>query len=172
MEDFNRAWSSFMRLVSFTAFLCLVACDLHAAGTGNNFITPQTPNRGWTSFVQGTDSAGTYKTIYTGGTNGSLCKALIETNNDGSATHLVTVQLVIGAAKIGGTAVTTASNDGFANGVPPKNFMLSTIWPGLPLDSDGNPFIFLASADTLQATFATSLTASDQINLYAKCDDY
>lgn len=144
----------------------------YAAVTPNSAVTAQTPNRGIVQFLQGTDSAGTYKTLYTAGANGSLCKAIWETNNDGSATHLITLELVNSAVKYGGVAVTTASNDGYANGTPAKNLMSSTNWPGLPLDSDGNPFLFIASGDTLQATFATALTASDKINLTSVCADF
>ena len=36
-----------------------------AAVTPNSDVTPQTPNNGKVQFLQGTDSAGTYKTLYT-----------------------------------------------------------------------------------------------------------
>lgn len=147
-----------------------------AAVAVNSIVTPQTPKDGLVQFLQGTDSAGTYKTLYTGNTTGnaagSVCRAVVETNNDASATHLITIQVVNGGVKYGGTAFTTVSSDGFANATPPKNVMDPTIWPGLPRDSDGNPFLFLANGDTLQATFATALTSTDLINLYAVCADY
>lgn len=50
--------------------------------------------------------------------------------------------------------------------------MTSTIWPGLPVDSDGNPYILIASGDTIQATFATALTAADVLNIVATCSDF
>lgn len=143
-----------------------------AAVTPNSVVTPQTPNRGIVQFLQGTDVAGTYKTLYTGGANGSKCIAIWETNNDGSATHVITVQVVNSTVKYGGVAQTTASNDGFASGTPAKSMFNTSLWPGLPNDSDGNPFIFLANGDTLQATFATALTTSDVINLEAVCMDF
>ena len=144
----------------------------HAAGTANSFITPQTPNRGIQSFVQGTDVAGTYKTVYTGGANGSVCNALWATNNDGSATHLITVQVVSGGNKFGGMAITSVLSAGFANATPPQSLMSTANWPGLPVDQNGNPNLFLANGDTLQATYATALTSTDQINLEAMCWDY
>jgi hypothetical protein len=166
-------------LLAFAAVLGLLA-PAWAATTGNSIVTAQTPNRGVVQFLQGTDSAGTYKTLYTGGTNGSKCFGLWETNNDASATHLVTVQISSstsahcspGTSCYGGVAVTTASNDGFANAVPAKNLMSSTNWPGLPVDGNSNPFLYLKSGDTLEATFATSLTSSDWINLTALCVDF
>ena len=143
-----------------------------ATVTGNNFVTAQTPNRGIVQFLQGTDTAGTYKTLYTAGANGSRCYGGYETNNDGSATHLVTIEVVNATIKYGGVAFTTASNDGYANSTPAKAFMSSTNWPGLPIDNNSNPYLALASGDTLQATFATALTASDKISLVVVCADY
>jgi hypothetical protein len=152
--------------------LIALAAGLIGAVTPNSFVSPQTPNRGIVQFLQGTDSAGTYKTLYTAGTNGSRCYGIWETNNDASATHLVTLQLVNSAVKYGGMAITTAESDGFANATPAKNLISSTNWPGLPVDQYGNPYIQLVSGDTLQATFATNLTSSDLINIVAVCADF
>ena len=51
----------------------------------------QTPKVTTQNFVQGTDSAGTYKTLYTAGANGSKIVACMLTSTDGSATHVVTL---------------------------------------------------------------------------------
>ena len=133
----------------------------------------QTPNRGIVQFLQGTDSAGTYKTLYTGGSNGSKCTGMYITSNDSTA-HLVTIQLVNGGVKYGGTAISTGTTTpGYASGAGAINAMSSANWPGLPLDSDGNPYFYLAgTGDTIQATFATSLTSSDFINIVAICADF
>lgn len=143
-----------------------------AAVTANSVITAQAANRGIVQFLQGTDSAGTYKTLYTAGTNGSMCEGMWMTNDDGSATHLVTVQIVNTSVKYGGTALTTVENAGFANATPAQSLTSPAIWPGLPVDTTGNPFIMLASGDTLQATFLTALTTSDLINISVTCYDF
>ena len=161
-----------LKRVLLALALALVPAAAYAAVTANSFVTPQTPNRGVQQFLQGTDSAGTYKTVYTAGSNGSRCYALWATNNDPSATHLLTVQIVSSTVKYGGVAVTSVVNAGFANGTPAQNLMAATLWPGLPVDQYGNPYIQLISGDTLQATFATSLTTSDVINLVAVCSDF
>lgn len=160
------------RLLTFLWLLIFLSGPACAAVTPNSVVTPQTPNRGVVQFLQGTDSAGTYKTIYTGGSNGSKCIAGWETNNDGSATHLITVEVVNGGVNYGGTAFTTISNDGYANATPSKSFIAAGQWVGLPIDSDGNSFIFLANGDTLKATFATALTSAKLINLEVTCADY
>lgn len=160
------------RILAAALAAALCASSALAAVTPNSVVAPQTPNRGIVQFLQGTDSAGTYKTLYTGGTNGSKCTAVWETNNDGSTTHLITLEIVNSSVKYGGSAVTTASNDGYINGAPAKNLMAPSVWAGLPLDGDGNPYFFLANGDTLQATFATAITSSDKINLVAICVDF
>src|SRR5271165_5399153 len=63
------------------------------AAVSSTPVFVQTPNRGIVQFLQGTDSAGTYKTLYTGGSNGSKCTGMYITSND-AASHLVTIQLV------------------------------------------------------------------------------
>jgi hypothetical protein len=154
-----------------------------AAVTPNNPITPQVVARGIVQFLQGTDAAGTYKTLYTGGANGSRCVAIQTTNTDGSATHLLTFQLVNAGVKYGGASITTVSSAGFANAnpsqlvtkIPSFSPTVTTtglpVWP-LPEDSDGNGFIEMISGDTLQVTFATNLTAATVINVYASCVDF
>lgn len=162
------------------AFLGIGTAD--AAVTANNVVTPQVMTRGIVQFLQGTDAAGTYKTLYTGGTNGSRCVALQTTNTDGSATHMLTFQVVNGGVKYGGAAITTISNAGFANGTPAQlitkvpSFSPTIAATGLPVwplaeDSDGNAYIQLISGDTLQVTFATVLTAAAVINVYVSCAD-
>lgn len=161
-----------MKRVLAFAFLLGLPVAAYATVTANSIITPQTVNRGIVQFLQGTDSAGTYKTLYTAGANGSRCNAMWTTNNDGSATHLLTVQIVNSTVKYGGTALTTVSSAGFANGTAPQNLLSPSIWPGLPVDSDGNPYIQLITGDTIQATFATNLTTSDLISIVVSCADF
>jgi|SRR6185312_14076149 len=159
------------KILPLVFFLGLIGAA-HAAVTTNTAVLPQTPNRGIVQFLQGTDSAGTYKTLYTAGSNGSICFGLSMSNNDGSATHLVTVQLVNGGVKYGGTALTTVSSAGFASGTPAQALMTPSVWPGLLSDVTGNEYIMLVSGDTIQATFATALTSATLINLEISCVDY
>ncbi len=156
---------------------------LVAAVTPNSVVTPQVVNRATLQFLQPGDPALTYKTLYTAGANGSRCVGIQSTNNDGSATHLLTLQVVNGGVFRGGTAITTISNAGFANGIAPQLITKVSsfsptiaatglpVWP-LPEDSDGNGYVQLISGDTLQVTFATNLTALTSINLYAACVDF
>lgn len=155
------------------AALALCGLFFLAATTPNSIITPQTPNLKAVSFVQGTDVAGTYKTVYAGGTNGSKITALWLTSNDGSASHLINIQISSSSSAhcspqsgcYAGMAITLPVNAGFANGAPAVNALSATNWPGLPVDSDGNPYIYLPSTSyTIEMTFTTALTASTDVN--------
>lgn len=161
-----------MRRILALLLLLLGATSAHAAVTPNNVITPQLPTRGIVQFLQGTDVAGTYKTLYTAGANGSKCNGMWLTTDDATATHLVTVEVVNTAVKYGGTAVTTTLGAGYNGTAYATDFMSNGAWPGLPTDSEGNPYLFLQSGDTLQATFATALTAGKKVNLVVNCADF
>lgn len=161
-----------IRLVSALFSLWLALAPVQAAVTANSFVAPQTPNRGVVQFLQGADTAGTYKTLYTAGANGSRCYGMWATNNDASVLHLITVQVVSSTVKYGGVALQSINNAGFATATPAQNLMSSTNWPGLPVDALGNPYLQLISGDTIQATFGTALTSSDVINIQVTCADF
>lgn len=149
-----------------------VAGTANAAVTANNPITLQLPTRGLVQFLQGTDVAGVYKTLFTAGADGSKCNGMWLTTDDATATHLVTVELVNTAIKYGGTSITTTLGAGYVTNVAAVDFMSNGAWPGLPTDSEGNPYLFMQSGDTLQATFATALTAGKKINLVVNCANF
>lgn len=161
------------------AVLFLAAGLVDAAVTATPVFV-QKPKLKTTIFVQGTDVAGTYKTAYLGGADGSKITGIWVTSNDGSAAHLVTVQLSTSTTAhcsptnlscLGGVAITIPVSSGFANGVGAVNILSS--WPGLPTDSDGNPYIYLTDAtQTVEATFATALTASTQIAVVVQGADF
>jgi hypothetical protein len=142
------------------------------AVTPNSIVTMQEPKVGVVQFLQGTDNAGTYKTVFTAGASGSKCNALWSTNDDSTTLHVLTIQLARGGIRYGGVAVITASNQGYSTGIPALNLLSPTLWPGLPLDSDGNPYLQLQSGDSIQATFATALTTATRINLIISCGDF
>jgi hypothetical protein len=155
-----------------TALLLFFPVAALAAVTPNNVITPQLPTRGVVQFLQGTDVAGTYKTLYTAGANGSKCNGIWLTTNDSTATHLITVEVTNAGIRYGGTAITTVLGSGYNGTAFAMDFMSNGAWPGLPTDSEGNPFFFIVSGDTIQATYATALTAATKINLMINCTDF
>jgi len=135
------------------------------AATPNALVSPRSLNLGLVQFLQGTDSPGTYKTLYTAGSNFDRVYGMWMTNNDPSATHLVTVQIVRGGIKYGGVALTTVENAGFASGTPPQVLLSAALWPGCALDPNGNAYLPLLTGDLFEATYGTNLTASTLINI-------
>lgn len=143
--------------------------------TPNSQILTQTPKITPQNFVQGTDVAATLKTLYTAGANGSKVTAVLAATDDGSATHVLTLYLTrsavdyyMGAYTIPVSSGTSgaAANIDFLNGGP-ANLIL-----GLPVDNDGQKYLFLVSGDTLRATFATALTSGKRIDMLAIGADF
>lgn len=161
-----------LRLFFVCALLALLPTTRGDAAVTATPVFVQTPNIGNQTFISGTDSAGTFKTIYTGATNGSKCVGLYAISNDNTATHLLTVEIIHGATTTPIEAVTIPLS-GVANtyGVT-LNLWSPANFPGMPVDSDGNPYIYLTNGDTLKMTFATAITATDQINVVATCADF
>ena len=118
----------------------------------------QSPKVTVQNFVEGTDAAATKKTIYTGTTNGSKVVA-ISAASDADETHLVSVYITRSAVDYylcAGTIVATGA--GTATGIPPLDLLF--LCPSLPVDNDGQRYLFLNTGDTLRATFATAFTGS------------
>jgi hypothetical protein len=161
------------RILGFLALLAaFFGGPSWAAVTPNSPVFMQTPTVGKVQFLQGTDTAGTYKTLYTAGTNGARCNAMWLTTDDVSAQHLVTVQVVSGGIRFGGTVIGTFGPHGYALSHTTLNVLSPTVWPGLPLDSDGNPYLQLATGDSIQATYGTALNAGNRINLIVSCGEF
>lgn len=159
-----------MKRIGIVLLWLTLAGSASAAVTANSVVTAQTPNNGKQNFVQGIDSAGTYKTIYTAGANGSRCNGIVVANDDASATHVVTFEIVNGGTSYHYMTFTTTSPA--SGSYSTVSALSNTIWPGLPIDSDANAYIQLVSGDVLKATFATALTSADEIDVFASCSDF
>src|SRR5882724_3641057 len=122
----------------------VAACT--ASGQPFSCCTGSGTGSGCTTTAASTDAAPTWVTVYTGGSvgPGSKVVGLYLTSTDATA-HVVTCVLNKNGARGGGVAVTTSTTKpGFASGVPAINLMSPTNWPGLPIDSDRNPFFYLS----------------------------
>ena len=131
----------------------------------------KTPNNGATQITTGVGSNGQTVTVYTGGANGSMVPSFIAVA--ANTTAAFDVQWGTGNAGtfyVYGT-VTIPAGAGNSGSVPSVNMFNTTALPGLTLNSDGNPFLFLASsAWALQArvtVFSSLWTAGAVINLIA-----
>lgn len=134
------------------------------------------PNRGLVQITTGTGSS-VLVTIYTGGSsNGSKVAGLIATAFNTSNAFEVQWGITNSGVFYGIGTVSVSCGAGSSNSVATINLLGNTNVPGITLDSDGNPFLFLASSlDTLQAkTPATSSqwTTGAVINLIATTGDF
>jgi hypothetical protein len=143
------------------------------ATTPNSIITVQTPKLDLLS-LSTANGVSTPFTLSQGASNGTKIVGLLASNGDSAAAHLLSV----GISRSGGAVQIFAATNiplsaGFANSVPPVNILSTAIWPGLPIDSDGNPFLFLQSTlDALQCLYATTLQSAAVINVAAVRGDF
>ena len=108
----------------------------------------------------------------TANANATIVKGMFITSNHPSAAHLVTCQIVNGGVKYGLVALTSVSSAGYVSGTNPQNLFSQALIPGLALDSDANPYLFLITGDTLQCTFATALTAAAWLDIIVIAADF
>lgn len=143
------------------------------AVTANSIVTPQTPNRGLQQFVQGTDTTLALKSLYVAGANGSKVLGAVAVSSDSASAHLVSLFVKnTGGTTFLANTVSVTAGAGNASATPPVALMSAAVWPGLPVDNDGNPYLFLANGDTLEAEYQTTLAASSTISLVCAATDY
>src|SRR6266851_9644398 len=129
----------------------LLFLSADAAVTPNSAIFVQTPKF---PHLQLTNANGTTaQTLYACGTNGSKIYGMWVTSTD-TAARDVRIS-VLNTSTYVQTTVTVPITAGNVAGTPGVNFMSPANWPGLPVDSDGNPYFNCASGDTLQAAAVT-----------------
>lgn len=116
-------------------------------------------------------AANTKQTVCTAGADGTKVTALIATSTD-TSDRVAQVWLTRAAVSylIASTNVPTLSGtNGSAASV---NLLGSTLLPGLPVDNDGQRYLFLVSGDTLQVSFTTSITAAKEIDVVCISGDF
>lgn len=128
----------------------------------------QTPKITPVAFTN-SDSANTKKTIHTAGANGSKITGIIATSTD---TSNRTAQLWLtrsATSYLLGSAVvaTLAGTDG---AVATAN-LLAALLP-LPVDNDGQKYLFLVNGDTLQVSFTAQVTSAKEIDVSAIGADF
>lgn len=143
------------------------------AVTANSAVTPQTPKNCWANFIQGTDAAGTWKTLYIAGANGSKVFGIVGVTNDGTA-HAASLRLNAGGTTALAPFVTqtVSINAGNASGTIGQALLTTTQIGGLGIDQNGNLFLALAASDTLQATYATTLGSSSTLSVFGIAADF
>lgn len=118
------------------------------------------------------DSANTKKTIVTAGSNGSKVTAVTVSSTETANARVVQLWLTRSATSYLLASASVAVNSGFDGTVAAVNLLASYIWPGLPVDADGQPYIFLESGDTLQASITTQVAAGKEVDIVSVSGDF
>ena len=112
-----------------------------------------------------------YKVGYTAGANGSKIFGVIATSSDTSNRDIAIVITNSAVNYVLGMKTVPLSS-GIVAGTPSVNLIDTTTIPGLPVDNDGNPFIYLISGDTLTFQAQTSVTAAKIISIHVFAADF
>jgi hypothetical protein len=98
---------------------------------------------------------------------GSQVKNLQATSNDTSAHDIAVFKNVGGTNYLIGTVAVPASA-GFSSTVPAVNLLQAL--PGLPVDSNNNPYISLAATDLIEVGALVAITAAKTLTVVATSD--
>ena len=128
-----------------------------------------TPKNGKVQIVAADASAN--KTVVTVGTNGSKIISLNLQSDDTSARD-VRVSIVNGGTTYPLGVVTVPIGAGASGTVPSVNALDLSKIPGLPIDTDGNPFVLLITGDTFVVNALTTVTAAKTITAIAIYGDF
>ena len=131
----------------------------------NTPVFPQTPKTTPITIVLADAQA--QKTAFTAGANGSKVVSLTATSSD-TADRDVQVSLTRSGTSYPIGTVKVTAGSGNTSALPTIDLIpnLAQI-PGLPVDSDGNTYLFLESGDTLTVSALTSVTTAKQITIVA-----
>jgi hypothetical protein len=121
------------------------------------------------NFVQAVDVAGTFKTVVIAGPNGSKVTSIVVCSTDTVNAHVVTIAVNRSTVRYTLNSANVVINTG-TNGIVAPIDLFSTA--ALPVDNDGQKYLFLESGDTLDATFATALNTAQALMLMAVYGDF
>lgn len=123
--------------------------------------------------LQLTNASGTGLTTLTaGGTNGTKVTGLWATSTDTASNTIIVSILRTGPVNYVQATITLPANSGNTAGTAAVNLMSPTNWPGLPTDSDGNPYFILESTDTLQIAVGTTITSGKLVSIVSNAGDF
>lgn len=112
----------------------------------------------------------TVKAVSAAGTNGSKVSMLLAASSDTTARDIV-LYVTISATNYPIGIVSIPITAGTLDTAPTIN-LLNSSQLQLPLDANGNPYIYLGPGATLSAAAGTTVTTAKQITLVATREDY
>ena len=131
---------------------------------------PYQPNVGSVAVTAAETTA--LQTVYTAGANGSKILGIIITSNDTSNRDIEINRVTVAPVTYQLYTVPVPLTAGTAAGVAAVNGMDPTYAKGLPVDNDGNPFIYLGIGDTLQVNALATLTGGKAFNVTVFAADF
>lgn len=111
------------------------------------------------------------KTVYTAGASGSKITSLMASSTD-TAARDVAISITNGGTSYVIGVVAVPIGAGTSSGVNSVNMLNLSNMPGLPVDSDGQPYLLLVFGDTLTLSALTSVTAAKTITISAIGGDF
>lgn len=140
------------------------------AFTANNIPTfPKQPTNGHVQILPADTTA--LKTGYTAGANGSKILGIVVVSTD-TATRDLQVGVTNSATTYPLGTKTIAITAGTVAGTPAVNMLDPAVILGMPVDNDGNPFLFLASGDTLDFHVLVTVTTAKLISIFVIAEDF
>jgi hypothetical protein len=112
----------------------------------------------------------TVKAVSAAGTNGSKVSMLLATSTDTTARDVI-LYVTISATNYQIGQIQLPITAGALNSTPTVN-LLNSSQLQLPLDANGNPFIYLGPGATLSVSAPVSITSAKTVTVVATREDY
>jgi len=106
------------------------------------------------------------KTVVAAGPNGTKVVSLIAASAD-TTVRVLQISVGRGGANYIIGSVSVPANSGTDGVAPGANLLAPSLMPGLPVDNDGQAYIFLQSGDMLQVSATTTVTSGKLIHISA-----
>jgi hypothetical protein len=115
--------------------------------------------------------AQTYKTAFTGGTNGSRIEGWFVSSTD-TSNRDITINFTISATNYQISQISIPLSAGTVNSVPAVNILQSAQIPNIQKDSSGNPYLYVASGTTVTINAPVTVTSAKTITSVIQAADY
>lgn len=113
----------------------------------------------------------TFKTVITGGTNGSKVTGLLARSTD-TAARVLNLRVNRSSTYFYLPSVNIPITAGFDGATASVDLMGSTNGPGYPIDNDGNHYLFLQASDILEVASQVTVTTAKEIDVTAIYGDF
>ena len=141
------------------------------AVTPNSIVTPQVPQR-FVAQMTTASTASTFIAAFTCSATASKVYGIFVMNSD-TGSHTVSFALNNGTATFVQNAVSAAASAGNNGSAAAVNAMSVVNWPGLGIDSDGNPYFLMVNGDTLMVAPQSTLgLAASVLNVHGSVQNF